>query len=141
MKTRNETEALNELILAEELKYNRDLEQLKDQFHVAYESIKPFNLVKNLFHEVTSSPEIKSDFVSNAIGLGTGFITKTLLLGFSHNPIKKVIGTVFEFAVANLVTKHSNGVKVIGGNLFKRFFKKNKNETKAISSFDSKTLL
>jgi hypothetical protein len=127
MKTSNETDALNELILAEELKYANDLEQLKEQFHVAYESIKPINLVKNLFHEVTSSPEIKSDLVSNAIGLGTGFLTKTLLLGFSHNPIKKVVGTVFEFAIANLVSKNSDRVKLIGGNLFKHFFKKNRN--------------
>ena len=141
MKTRNETEALNELILAEELKYTRDLEQLKDQFHVAYESVKPINLVKNLFHEVTSSPEIKSDLVSNAIGLGTGFLTKTLLLGFSHNPIKKVIGTVFEFAVANLVTKHSENVKVIGGNLFKHFFKKNKTISKDTPSLTAKRML
>jgi hypothetical protein len=129
------------MILAEKMKHANDLEQLKNQFHVAYESVKPINLVKNLFHEVTTSPEIKSDLVSNAIGLGTGFLTKTLLLGFSHNPIKKVVGTVFEFAVANLVSKHSDRVKLIGGNLFKHFFKKNKNEIKAISSFDSKTLL
>lgn len=124
MKNSNETDALNELILAEELKYANDLEQLKDQFHVAYESVKPINLVKNLFHEVTSSPEIKSDLVSNAIGLSTRFITKTLLLGFSHNPIKKVIGTVFEFAVTNMASKHSDRIKLIGGNLFKHFFKK-----------------
>lgn len=127
MKNRNETEALNELIIAEELKYTNDLEQLKDQFYVAYESMKPINLVKNLFHEVTASPEIKRDLVSNAIGLGTGFLTKTLLLGTLHNPVKKVFGTVFEFAVANLVSKHSDGIKLIGGNLLKHFFKKSKN--------------
>lgn len=124
MKNRNETEVLNDLILAQELEYYNDLENLKDQFHVAYESIKPLNIVKNLFHEVTASPEIKNDLVSNAIGLGTGFVTKTLLLGISHNPIKKVIGTVFEFAVANLVSKHSDRIKLIGGNLVKHFFKK-----------------
>ncbi|WP_291099879.1 MULTISPECIES: hypothetical protein [unclassified Flavobacterium] len=127
MKNRNETEALNELIIAEELKYTNDLEQLKDQFYVAYESMRPINLVKNLFHEVTASPEIKRDLVSNAIGLGTGFLTKTLLLGTLHNPVKKVFGTVFEFAVANLVSKHSDGIKLIGGNLLKHFFKKSKN--------------
>lgn len=125
MKNRNETDALNELILAEEIKYANDLEQLKDQFYVAYESIKPINLVKNLFREATASPEIKNDVISNAIGLGTGFISKKLLLGSSHNPIKKVLGTVFEFAVANMVTKHSDNIKFIGGKLFKHFFKKN----------------
>jgi len=131
MKTSNETDTLNELILAEELKYTNDLEQLKYQFHLAYDSIKPINMVKNLFHEVTASPEIKTDLVSNAIGLGTGFLTKTLLLGFSHNPIKKVVGTVFEFAVANLVSKHSDRIKLVGVNLLKHFFQKKQNRTKA----------
>lgn len=127
MKNRNETDALNELIIAEELKYANDLKQLKDQFHVAYESIKPINLVKNLFHEVTTSPEIKNDLASNVIGLGTGFLSKTLLFGFSHNPIKKAIGTVFEFAVANMVSKHSDRIKLIGGNLLNHFLHKKRN--------------
>ncbi len=130
MKNRNETEALNEMILAEEMKYAHDLAQLKNQFHVAYESVKPINLVKNLFHEVTASPEIKNDLVSNVIGFGTGFLSKKLLLGATHNPIKKVFGTLFEFAVANVVSKHTVGIKLIGGNLLKHFFKKKQDPNK-----------
>jgi hypothetical protein len=129
MKNRNETDALNEMILAEELKCANDLIQLKSQFYVAYESIKPLNLVKNLFHEATASPEIRNDLVSNVIGLGTGFLSKKLLLGSTHNPVTKVLGTVFEFAVATMVSKHAVVIKLIGGNLLKRFFNKNKNET------------
>lgn len=126
MKKRNETDVLNDMIIIEEIKYANDLKQLKDQFHVAYESVKPINLIKNLFHEVTTSPEIKNDLVSNVIGMGTGFLSKKLLLGSSHNPVKKVIGTLFEFAIANLVSKHSERIKLIGGNLVKHFLKKNK---------------
>ena len=140
MKNNNETNALNELILAEELKYDYDLAQLKDQFHVAYESIKPINLVKNLFHQVTASPEIKNDLVSNVIGLGTGFISKKLLLGSPHNPVKKVLGTLFEFAVATMVSKHTVAIKLIGGNLFKYLLKKNKNETKIDSRLVDKRI-
>lgn len=124
MKNRNETDELNELILVEELKYANDLAQLKNQFDLAYESIKPINLVKNLFHQVTASPEIRNDLVSNVIGLGTGFLSKKLLLGATHNPIKKIFGTLFEFAVANTVAKHTDGIKTIGGNLLNHFFKK-----------------
>jgi len=124
MKNRNETDALNELILVQEMKYDNDLQQLKEQFHIAYESVKPINLVKNLFHEVTASPEIKNNLLGNVIGFGTGFLSKKLLLGHLHNPVKKVFGTMFEFAVANLVSKHTDGIKTIGGNLLKHFFKK-----------------
>jgi len=127
MKNRNETDSLNELIVLQEQKYDMDLELLKEQFHVTYESLKPVNLIKSLFHEVTASPEIKNDMVSNVIGLGTGFLSKKLLINGSHNPAKRVFGTLIQFAVANLVSKHSDSIKTIGGNLLKHFFAKKKN--------------
>lgn len=125
MRTKNETEALNDLIIIQEMRYSDDLAQLKNQFNITYESVKPINLIKNLIHDVTSSPEIKNDLFTNIIGFGTGFLSKKLLLGSTHNPIKKVFGTLFEFAVANTVSKHSEGIKTIGNNLFKRYFNKN----------------
>ena len=125
MKNKNEKEILNELINIQEMRYANDLAKLKNQFDVAYESVKPINLVKNLFQEVTASPEIKNNLLNNIIGFGTGYISKKLLLGATHNPIKKVLGTLFELAVANTVSKNSEGIKTIGGNLFSKFFNKN----------------
>lgn len=126
MKNKNATDALNDLILVQEMKYDNDLEQLKNQFDLAYQSVKPINLIKNLVRNVTASPEIKNDLLSNVIGFGTGFITKKIVLGSLHNPVTKVLGTLFEFAVANVVSKNADGIKTIGGNLLKRFLKKNK---------------
>lgn len=126
MKNKNATDSLSDLILIQEMKYDNDLEQLKNQFDVAYESVKPINLIKNLVHSVTASPEIKNDLLSNVIGFGTGFISKKILLGSLHNPVTKVLGTLFEFAVANVVSKHTVGIKTIGGNLLKHFLNKNK---------------
>jgi len=127
MKNRNETDSLNELIILQEQKYNMQLELLKEQFLVAYESLKPINLIKSVFHEVTASPEIQNDMASNAIGLGTGFLSKKLLMDDSHSPTKRMIGTIAQFAIANLVSKHSDTIKTIGGNLLKHFFNKRKN--------------
>lgn len=124
MKNKNATDTLNEMIIVQRMIYDNDLEQLKNQFDVAYESVKPLNVVKNLFQEITASPDIKNNLLNNLIGLGTGFLSKKLLLGSPHNPIKKVLGTLFEFAVANTVSKHSEGIKTIGGNLFKLFSEK-----------------
>ena len=124
MKNTNETDSLNELIILQEQKYDIELELLKEQFHVAYESLKPINLIKNIFHEVTASPEIQNDMTSNVIGLGTGFLSKKLILNSSHNPVKKLIGTVAQFAIANLVAKHTDTIKTVGSNLLKLFFNK-----------------
>lgn len=128
MRSKNETDSLNELIILQELKYDTELELLKEQFHIAYESIKPVNLIKSVLHEVTASPEIKNDMASNVIGLGTGFLSKKLLVDGSHSPIKRVIGTVVQFAIANLVSKHSDTIKTIGGNLLNHFFNKRKSQ-------------
>lgn len=125
MKNKNATDALNDLILIQEMKYNHDLNLLKNQFDVAYESVKPINLIKNLVHNVTASSEIKNDLLGNIIGFGTGFLSKNILLGSLHNPVTKLLGTIFEFGVANAVSKNTNRIKTIGGNLFKHFFKRN----------------
>lgn len=78
MKTKNETDSLNELIITMEKKRAYEAELLNEQFHAACDSLKPLNLIKGVLHEVTDSdsPEIKNNLVNNAIGLGTGFVSK-----------------------------------------------------------------
>lgn len=125
MKKLNETDALNELIQLNQQQYDTDLRLLKEQFHIAYESIKPINFIKNLVHEVTASPEIKEDLASNILGLATGFISKKIMIDEKGSTFKKVIGTVLQFAVANVVSKHSVNIKAVGTALFNNFFKRN----------------
>ncbi|WP_284653053.1 hypothetical protein [Flavobacterium terrisoli] len=126
MKTISETEALDELIIATQQQAAHELELLKEQFHAAYDSLKPINLIKNALHDLTKSPDIKDDMMSNAIGIGSGMLSKKLLTGDSNNPVRKVLGTLAEFAVANLVSKYTGGISVIAGNLLKGFLNKKK---------------
>lgn len=126
MKKKNETDALNELIFLQQHQYDVDLRLLKEQFHIAYESIKPINLIKNLVHDVSSSPEIKEDVVGNIMGLVTGFISKKLMVDKDSGTVKKVLETILQFAIGNVVSKHSIDIKAIGTALFNNFFKKNK---------------
>lgn len=127
MKKPNETDALNELILRQEQQYEVDLSALKQQFDIAYESLKPINLIKNLVHEVSTSPEIKSDMLDNLIGLGTGYISKKLLLDTSNSPIKQGFGYLLQFAVGNAVSKHTDTIKTVGANLLNYITNKIKN--------------
>jgi len=126
MKTNNETETLNELILQTEKQSTYELALLKQQFRETYDSLKPVNIIKSVFHDLANSPDINNDLFSNAIGLGSGMLSKKLLMGSSDNPIRKVLGTVAEFAIANLVSKYTGGISVIAGNALKGFFNKKK---------------
>ncbi|WP_367770543.1 hypothetical protein AB3G33_13825 [Flavobacterium sp. WC2421] len=108
MKKLNETDLLDQTILALKTKKADEFESLKEQFHCTYESIKLMNLIKNAFTDLTDSPVIKNSILNNVIGLSTGYLSRKLILGSSQNPIKRVLGSVFQFVVSNFVSKHSS---------------------------------
>lgn len=120
MKTKNETDLLNELIITLKKKRAYELDLVKNQLHEVCESLTPSNLIKSVFHDVTHSPEIKNTLTDNAVGLGTGFLFKKLVVGDSHNFGKKILGTAIQFSVANFVSKHLDEIKLISRHLFNK---------------------
>ena len=112
MKKINQTEVLKETILLMKMKQAEELVQLKDQYHYTIESLKPLNLIKNAFGLIATSPEIKGNILSNLVGMTTGYLTKKVLLGSTHNPIKRILGTVLQFVITNVATKHSETSKL-----------------------------
>lgn len=108
MKKLNETDLLDQTILALKIKKADEFESLKVQFHFTYESVKPINLIKNVFTDLTDSPVIKNNILNNIIGLSTGYLSRKLILGSSQNPIKRVLGSAFQFVVSNFVSKHTS---------------------------------
>jgi hypothetical protein len=108
MKKKNEREALHETMRLLKNKQADELDVLKDQFRITYESLKPINVIKSSLHEIATSPDIKNNLLNNAIGLGMGYLAKKLLVGASHYPIKKILGTLLQFAVTNVVAKYSH---------------------------------
>lgn len=127
MKRKRETDLLNERLLDVAEQRATDLKQLKEQFQVAYESVKPIALLKTLFHQVTSSADIKNNVVSTAVGLGTGFLSKKLLVGHSHNAFKRGLGTLLQFAVTNFMVKNTERLQAVGKTIKKGFLKHNSN--------------
>ena len=114
---KNETDALNDAIIALKEKRAKDLVFLKEQ-------LQPGNLIKSTFREVSSSNVIKNKILGPAIGLGTGFIFKKLWMGNSHNPVKRIFGTLIQFTFASVVSIYSGGIKNAGVNLLQRHQKK-----------------
>ncbi|HEY4618571.1 MAG TPA: hypothetical protein VIH09_10300 [Flavobacterium sp.] len=107
MKKINETDLLDQRISTLRIKKANEFDSLREQFHATYESIKPINLLKNTFAEMTTTPGLKSNLLNSVIGLSTGYLSKKLLLGGAHSPIKKVLGVLLQFVVTNVVSKRS----------------------------------
>jgi len=51
----------------------------REQMYLTYDSLKPVNIIKNTLKDISSSPIFIDNIIDNAIGLGTGFLTKKLL--------------------------------------------------------------
>ena len=101
----NQKEALEQRINFLKNKQENDLSQLKNQYSITVESLKPINLIKSSFQNIVDSPNLKSNLLIGAVGIGTNFISKTFLNENSINPVKRVIAKDLKFAVSNLIKR------------------------------------
>jgi hypothetical protein len=111
MKKRNETDTLKETIALLEYRQSQELRILKEQFEVTYDSLKPLNIIKRVYSEMTTSPDLKGNLLSNAIAMATGYITRKVIVRSSHNPFKRLLGNVLQFAITNIVSKRTDPAK------------------------------
>ena len=113
----NSEAELKAAIVQLEIKQADERKLLREQYLLAYESIKPINLIKSTFKEVTASPELKDEILNTSIGVAVGYASKVLFQGASHSPVRKLFGTVLMFGITNAVTKHPEVVKSMGKGL------------------------
>ena len=106
MKNKEKIE-LKEKIALLKSKQADDFVVLKQQYYATIDSFKPLNLIKSASQEFISTPNLKSNLINGAIGLGTNYLSKNLLNENSANPIKRVIGKVLKFALKNFIEKKS----------------------------------
>ncbi len=124
MENINSSEQLREAILQLEQQYTVEESIVKEQFLLAYESVKPINLIKNTITQVSASQDVKDDLTNTAIGLAVGYVSKAVFVGFSHSPVRKLMGTALMYGVTNFVTGHPEKVKeaaALAFNLIKQF--------------------
>lgn len=97
---------------------------LRDQFHLTYESLKPVNLLKNAFKNITSSPDLLDNILGTVTGLATGYLTKKIVVSGSGNVFRKLIGSVLQFGVTKLVAQHPDAIRSFGQFIIQHIFSK-----------------
>jgi len=119
--------ALRAAIISLEVQQADEGKILKQEFHLAYESMKPLNLIKSTFKEAMASEEVKDTVVNTSVGLAAGYLSKVLFEGVTHGPLRKLLGTVLMFGITNTVAKHPEAVRSLGKNIFKMLVSKSNN--------------
>jgi hypothetical protein len=97
---------------------------LKEQFYLTYESLKPVNLFKSTLNDISSSPYLIDNILGTAIGLVTGYLSKKIFIGTSGNIFRKLIGSIMQYSVTNVVAKHPDTIKSIGQFIFQHILRK-----------------
>lgn len=112
---------LTESIQLLETRHEYEGTLLKEQFITSYKSLKPVNILRSTFKEVISAPDLKTKVINAALSFGTGFITRKIFIGRSHNIFTKLLGSILEVVVANKVAKNADTITSIGSKLLKKF--------------------
>lgn len=95
---------------------------LKEQFYTTYEAFKPLGMLKGVIKDIVSP----SNLVGTAISIGSGYISKQLVVGGSHNLFRKLLGSVTQLGVTNVVAQNSNSIEIVGKYLIHKLFHKDK---------------
>jgi hypothetical protein len=102
--------ALDEAIYLLEKKQTQQLQILREQFLVTYESLKPINLIKSTFHEATASLDTKKSLLVTVIESATDYLSKRVLTDTPDHSITKTIVNFLKFAITSVVSKYSETI-------------------------------
>jgi hypothetical protein len=99
-------------------------QDLKEHVNVVRESLRPVNLLKSTMSDVASSDFVIDNIVGTALGIGTGYISRKLIIGSSLSPVRKLFGSALQLAVTTVTAKKIIPVTIMGRFLVKKIFGK-----------------
>ena len=92
----------------------------KEHFFLTFDSLKPANLIKNTLQDITSSPYLLDNMLGSVMGMFSGYLSKKIAVGTSHNLFRKMAGSLLQFGVTNIVAQHSDILKSVGNFIIDR---------------------
>lgn len=89
--------------------------ELQDELRVlldeVVDSLNPAGILKSSVKDIITSPNLRTQLMNTAIGIGAGIAGKKLLIGKSDSIIKKLGGTAIEFMLGNFVRRRLPGLR------------------------------
>ena len=103
---------------------------LKEQFISTYESFKPASLLRSTLKDISSSPNLIENVIGTALGLGAGYLSRSILPGVTAMRFGKLLSPVIQVGVTNFVAKQSGNIRSAGELMLLRIFRKKRVEIK-----------
>jgi hypothetical protein len=128
-------EELAQAISELEIKATAQQKDLEETYKRVSNNLKPVNLIKNGIRSVFTE-EHRGDIINAIFGLGTGMLSRKLLLGRTKGLLGKSMGKAVEWGIAGLVTNNAEKVKEKAAFWIDKIFKK-KHKDNNIKSSDN----
>lgn len=122
------TASLKEAIQLLEAEKAANSKLLKEQFVNTYESFKPASLLRSTLQDIYSSPNLVENILGTALGLGAGYLSRSILPGVTAMRFGKLLGPVLQLGVTNFVSKQSGNLRSLGEVMLLRIFRKKRVE-------------
>lgn len=122
------TASLKEAIQLLEAEKAANSKLLKEQFVNTYESFKPASLLRSTLQDISSSPNLIENILGTALGLGAGYLSRSILPGVTAMRFGKLLGPVLQLGVTNFVSKQSGNLRSLGEVMLLRIFRKKRVE-------------
>ena len=114
MQNISSADTLRRAIVSLEQKQIEEGQLLKEQFFIAYESLKPVNVLRNAIHEFTAtSSELRENIIQTAIGIVSGYLSRIMVVRSSKNPFLRLAGLVVQYGITNLVSNNTDALKKV----------------------------
>jgi CRISPR/Cas system CSM-associated protein Csm5 (group 7 of RAMP superfamily) len=105
---------------------------LKEQLVNTYESFKPSSLLRSTLQDISSSPNLIENILGTALGLGAGYLSRSILPGVTAMKFGKLLSPVLQVGVTNFVAKQSGNLRSAGEVMLLRIFRKKRVETRKL---------
>jgi hypothetical protein len=109
-----------------ELENDQDTQwkQLKDNVKQQYENIKPINLIKNAFSNITDSIDNENDILKEGAALASGLIANAIMSGTKNKLMKRWVTLALFSAATYLISKYQDEIIEAGHNVMEFVTKK-----------------
>ena len=104
----HQSQILQGKILFLENKKRENLQDLKLQFEITYQELRPSRLLIRALIDIKEEPEVRGNLFDSLISLAGGFLTKKIFLGKSHSIFKNLFGYVVQYFTTKIISKTIN---------------------------------
>lgn len=87
------------------------LEALKNELHKVQDQLRPSNIIKGAFEDLTSSVSVSGSALDSVIALGSGYIANSVVAGKSKNIGLRLLGYILQYGVTRYMADHIDGIK------------------------------